>query len=200
MHKVIILVGIKHCGKSSQGKLLAKRLECPFFDTDDIIMQMTGKTPRTIYLELGSQYFMQAEAEACRFLLDKKITQAVIATGGGICNNTQAITLLKKMGKIVFLEIPEKDAADRIIREIVYKNGKMTELPAYIAKENPQTEEDVRRIFSAFYKKRTALYKQIADATCFIDSSPKNVNAEKIWATTKKLITVATTSTASTTT
>ena len=35
--KSIILMGIKHCGKSTQGRLLGGMLSLPFMDTDDVI-------------------------------------------------------------------------------------------------------------------------------------------------------------------
>ena len=181
MKNAIILTGIKHCGKSTQGKLLAERLGCSFFDTDDIIFDITGKTPRQIYNEQGAQAFMQAETNACEFLAQKNISDMVISTGGGICNNTDAVSILRKMGTIIFLEIPEKTAADRIVEEIKYADGKMTELPAYIAKENPETEEDVRKIFSVFYIKRCSLYKEIADISIQLENKSKEENAELIW-------------------
>ena len=49
----IILLGIKHCGKSTQGKLLSNHLGCPFFDTDDEVTKLTGKSPRELYIQLG---------------------------------------------------------------------------------------------------------------------------------------------------
>ena len=78
MKNAIILTGIKHCGKSTQGKLLAERLGCSFFDTDDIIFDITGKTPRQIYNEQGAQAFMQAETNACEFLAQKKSKQSFV--------------------------------------------------------------------------------------------------------------------------
>ena len=37
LSKSIILIGIKHSGKSTQGKELAKHFGTSFFDTDDVI-------------------------------------------------------------------------------------------------------------------------------------------------------------------
>ena len=63
MNQGIILLGIKHCGKSTLGNLLSKQFHCPFFDTDDVITEMTGLSPRQIYQEQGPQAFMEAEAK-----------------------------------------------------------------------------------------------------------------------------------------
>ena len=62
----IILMGIKHCGKSTQGRIISKKLSVPFFDTDDVVFEMTGKTPRQIYTELGNEGFQEAEEKACK--------------------------------------------------------------------------------------------------------------------------------------
>ena len=40
-NKSIILVGIKHCGKSTQGKALSKKLSFDFYDTDSVIEELT---------------------------------------------------------------------------------------------------------------------------------------------------------------
>jgi len=39
MTQHIIIIGFKSAGKSSIGKILAKRLECEFLDLDDEIIQ-----------------------------------------------------------------------------------------------------------------------------------------------------------------
>lgn len=170
MSQGIILLGIKHCGKSTLGKLLGKRFNCPFFDTDDVISEMTGLSPREIYQQHGSQGFMEAEAEACDYLKRYLATLGedtyVIATGGGICNNQKALTVLQTLGFFLFLEVPEEVAANRIIEEIEWEDGVMKNLPAYIEKESPTTIEQVAQIFSGFYQQRTSLYRKIAQITC----------------------------------
>ena len=69
--KSIILMGIKHCGKSTQAKLVAKELKMPVFDTDSLIEESTGFSPREIFSLKGEGAFKEAELEACRFLKEK---------------------------------------------------------------------------------------------------------------------------------
>lgn len=177
-----ILLGIKHSGKSTQGKILAKKLNCAFYDTDEMITKTTGKTPREIYNESGAQAFMQAELDACKKIIDIGKKNAVIATGGGICDNEQAIAALRDFGKFIFLETPEQIAANRIVRKIfVDSDGIMQNLPAYIKKENPCDIMDVRKIFHAYYKRRTISYRQLADITVKMESAPVTKNAQLIW-------------------
>ncbi len=178
MSQGIILLGIKHCGKSTLGRMLASQFRCPFFDTDDIITEMTGRTPREIYQEEGEQAFMEAEARACEHLehnlasLDED--EHIIAAGGGICNNQQALDSLQRLGFFLFLEVPEEVAAQRILNEIEWEDGTMKNLPAYIARENPDSPEDVARIFSGFYKERTSRYRRLAQIACqLVNGSPE---------------------------
>lgn len=181
----IILMGIKHCGKSTQGRIISKKLSVPFFDTDDVIFEMTGKTPRQIYTELGNEGFQEAEEKACSFLLEKINSSAeknaVIATGGGICGNKKALDVLKKIGTFVFLRTPERIASFRVLREIsVAQDGTLLNVPAFIAKKNPRSVIDAKKIFHDFFIERECIYEQLADVVIDMSSSSKEANAAKI--------------------
>lgn len=181
----IILMGIKHCGKSTQGRIISKKLSVPFFDTDDVIFEMTGKTPRQIYTELGNEVFQEAEEKACSFLLEKINSSAeknaVIATGGGICGNKKALDVLKKIGTFVFLRTPERIASFRVLREIsVAQDGTLLNVPAFIAKKNPRSVADAKKIFHDFFIERECIYEQLADVVIDMSSSSKEANATKI--------------------
>jgi len=181
----LILMGIKHCGKSTQGRLLSKHFACPFYDTDDIILEMTGKSPRQMYSEQGEGAFIEAEEAACARLAEilSQRTRpaapytAVIATGGGICKNEKAIALLRNLGILVFLHAEEKMASDRIVREaLVAEDGSLSNLPAYIARENPQSLDDVRSSFHRFYEERTKKYSAVCDVRVELTSAPPEAN------------------------
>lgn len=181
----IILMGIKHCGKSTQGRIISKKLSVPFFDTDDVIFEMTGKTPRQIYTELGNEGFQEAEEKACSFLLEKINSSAeknaVIATGGGICGNKKALDVLKKIGTFVFLKTPERIASFRVLREIsVAQDGTLLNVPAFIAKKNPRSVADAKKIFHDFFIERECIYEQLADVVIDMSNSSKEANAAKI--------------------
>lgn len=181
----IILMGIKHCGKSTQGRIISKKLSVPFFDTDDVIFEMTGKTPRQIYTELGNEGFQEAEEKACSFLLEKINSSAeknaVIATGGGICGNKKALDVLKKIGTFIFLKTPERIASFRVLREIsVAQDGTLLNVPAFIAKKNPRSVADAKKIFHDFFIERECIYEQLADVVIDMSSSSKEANARKI--------------------
>ena len=195
MTKAIILMGVKHCGKSTQARLVANYFSVPWFDSDDVIFEKTGMSAREIYSSRGKDAFLKAEKDACLALKDIEKTLAnnsdfscVIATGGGICNNNAALEILKSFGILVFLNAEEKIACSRITRE-VKKNpdGSLSNLPAYIAKENPQTLEDVRATFHNFFVERQKLYESVCDVKINLSAGSKTENRDLIISALKKI-------------
>lgn len=181
--KTIVLMGIKHCGKSTQGRLISQKLGLPFFDTDDVIAEMTGKTPREIYTEKGQKGFIEAEKKACQQVKDRTggTDSCVIATGGGICNNPDAVEILRSFGTLVYLEVDEKIAASRVLREIKKEaDGTLSNMPAYIAKKNPRTIAECGDIFHDFFVEREKIYRDIADLSIDVSDSSKSGNADRI--------------------
>ncbi len=189
----IVLMGIKHCGKSTHGKKLADMFGCAFYDTDDEIMAVTGRSPRTIYTEDGPEGFIAAEALACRTLWERIGGEpCVIATGGGICNNPEALTILhgesvmlpagrRIQSRFVFMEVPEQIPADRIVAEAVPDGqGGYGNLPAYIAKKSPRSEKEIRAFFHTFYVERIARYSLIADRTVILTAGSVEENSRRL--------------------
>ena len=182
MNKSIILLGIKHSGKSTQGLLLSKELNCPWIDLDDKITELTGKTPREIYTQQGAAGFMQAEENACLKVVEEfKNQKIVISTGGGICDNAPALEILSQFGTFIFLKTTEEVSISRIINKAEQlSNGTWKNLPAYISNKNPKTENEIRAIFHDFYLKRNEIYSKIADKIIDLQSDSKENNLKLI--------------------
>ncbi len=190
MAKAIVLMGIKHCGKSTQAFMLSKFFGVPCFDTDDLIFELSGKSPRQIYSCGGEEAFKMAEKNACLELKARleKCPQnadckfaACVATGGGICNNPEAVEILKQFGILVFLNAEEQTAVKRILKEIkIDADGKLFNMPAYIAKENPKNLNDVKKSFHRFYVERQKIYRSICDICVEMGSAPKIENRDAI--------------------
>ncbi len=172
MNSTIILLGIKHCGKSTIGRELASRTGLSFYDVDDVIEDMVGQNCRQYYRSNGKDAFMKAEADAARTIAEKQNEKrCVIATGGGICDNDAALKVLGSMpaARFIFLDIDEETAFSRIQSDY---NREGT-WPAYIAKENPADETAAARIFHGFYLRRQEVYKKISgDSVSVKDKSP----------------------------
>ncbi|HOK00086.1 MAG TPA: shikimate kinase [Termitinemataceae bacterium] len=130
---VIALVGPKHCGKTTLAWELAQRLSQDCYDTDDMITQLTGLSPRQLF-QRSIEEFRAAEYEALKTILEKGKEGCIVATGGGIIDNPPAWELLQKKTTIVFLEVSAEEAWQRILTA----QGSTGTLPPFLQTENPQ--------------------------------------------------------------
>ena len=81
-------------GKSTIGRLLAKRLKIKFIDVDKIIEKNEGKSIKKIFEDNGEKYFRKIEEKITFQIIKKK--NAVIALGGGaFINNAIREKVLK---------------------------------------------------------------------------------------------------------
>jgi len=171
--ETIILTGPKHSGKTSAGKALAALCSCSFIDLDELIFQRTGKSPRQLFSE-SPVIFQEAEAGAVASLFEDSAVgdnaegQRVIAAGGGIIDNTEAVAALKNPGvKTVYLNISAESAWDRIA------GG---ELPPFLRTENP------RETHRALHERRAAAYLRLSNIVIEAgEKTPQEIAKEIIW-------------------
>jgi len=173
----IVLMGCKHCGKSTQGKLLAQKYGIDFIDIDEEISRLKGMDVRTLYRTKGVTEFVLAEEEACRETVknfaDKQI---VIATGGGICDNPPALEALRVCASFVFLRLDIKYSVERIMEKIEEtETGNFNNVPAYVLSENPSSLKDIKEILTKRFTSRYRQYESIADLVVDI----KNASIEE---------------------
>lgn len=98
----IVLIGMPGCGKSSVGLRIAKEKEKKFLDTDQMIIEKTGKKPADIIISDSEPMFR--EIEKMIVLEAGKSTASIIATGGGVVLDQRNIDALRQNGVIVFIE------------------------------------------------------------------------------------------------
>ena len=99
----IFIVGLMGSGKTSIGKLLAKRTGRLFIDTDSEIIKESGMTITEIFNKFGENYFRDLEYKVLSKA--KLIENHVISTGGGIILKLENIKIMKNSGTIIFLDI-----------------------------------------------------------------------------------------------
>ncbi len=147
---------MKHTGKSRHGEALARALGRVFCDTDTLIREIDAaagaqrvRTARDIYLEDGAERFRQLETAAFRLVAERE-EPIVIATGGGLCDNEDAVRSTSG-GMMVHLVDSFEAISDRIFRRGI---------PAFLY----TTDEQVgRKRFREIYDRRTAAYDAMAD-------------------------------------
>jgi len=101
-HRNIILIGPMGSGKSTIGKIIARRLHREFQDSDHFIERRTGVDIARIFDVEGEHGFRDRESNALIELLGDN--DRVIATGGGSVLRSENQQLLKQKGYIVFLD------------------------------------------------------------------------------------------------
>lgn len=99
----IILIGFMGAGKTTIGKKLARKLEVQFVDTDEMVETQTGRKISDIFAEDGEAFFRNLETDMLHQLMQRE-ERCVIAVGGGLPMQPVNRSLLKELGKVVFLE------------------------------------------------------------------------------------------------
>ena len=99
---LIMLVGFMGAGKSTVGRLLARRLGRCFVETDDMIVAREGRSIPDIFAESGEARFRELEAEVLESLGLKR--GDVIATGGGLPCREGRMARLRLLGTVVWLK------------------------------------------------------------------------------------------------
>ncbi len=107
-----VLVGFMGAGKSSVGRLLARRLEAEFVDVDDRIEAAAGKRVAEIFSTEGEQTFREWERKAIRDAVS--VPGRVIATGGGAFLDGDNRHRLKTYAPVVFLDVSPATALSRL--------------------------------------------------------------------------------------
>ena len=145
MKSNITLIGMPGAGKSTIGIILAKNLGLGFIDTDVLIQINRQKTLQQIIEESDHLHLRAIEEEE---ILKINIENHVIATGGSVAYSQKAISHLKNISKIIFLEVSLEEIKRRI------HNFKTRG----IAKAKNQS-------FRELFEERQLLYKKYAEVT-----------------------------------
>ena len=103
----LILIGLPASGKTSVGRVLARRLDMPFYDCDQAIEDAQGQSVSAIFSQHGELFFRDAESRMLEELCRRE--RRVIATGGGAVLRQENRLLLRRSGTVFWLDRPLKD-------------------------------------------------------------------------------------------
>jgi len=154
----IFLVGLMGAGKTTIGRLLARRLDMTFIDSDHEIEARTGATIPWIFEIEGEASFRRREADVIRELTAQK--GIVLATGGGAVLNPASRTLLAERGTVVYLRASVSSILQRTAHD---KNRPLLQTA------------DPRKKLEDLTAQREPLYREIADIV--IDTGRPNVQS-----------------------
>ena len=156
---VVVFLGVKHCGKSTQAGLLAKKINAPLLDSDELLQNRYSReyaasaedsTPRAVMKRHGEEFFRKFEAAVLRdFLSSNQYDNCVLSLGGGAADNAFLTTEdLKKLGTLIYLKIDP---------EVAYKRIAAGGIPPFLAGDDPHGK------FMQICQKRMPRCEELAD-------------------------------------
>jgi shikimate kinase len=131
----IFLIGYMGSGKTTIGRLLAKKLNLQFIDTDTFIENRYRKSIHDIFAEKGEVAFREIERNILIEILAFENT--VIAAGGGTPCFSDNMDLMTRTGVTIYLKLSEEQLLERLMpikhKRPLLNNKNPDELKNYIS-------------------------------------------------------------------
>ncbi len=138
----IVLIGMPGSGKTTIALKLQEQINMKVIDMDTYIENKYHKSINDLFL-MGENYFRKCESDCCKEVA--MMDNVVIATGGGVVENSLNMEVLKRNGKIIFIH---RDI-EKIIQDIQIEN-------------RPLLKNNKEEIYS-IYNRRQNMYIKYAD-------------------------------------
>ena len=162
MKKSLVLTGMMGVGKSTIGRLIAKRLKVKFIDVDKVIERRERKSIKRIFDDNGETYFRKLEEKITLKILKNR--EAIIALGGGAFMNNNIREKVLTSCTSIWLKVN----LDKLIKR--YKKNDRRPLLA-----RKKLDSEVKKI----YRSRKKTYS-LADFKINCDSMDKSEIVQKI--------------------
>ncbi|MCD4702930.1 MAG: shikimate kinase [Methanosarcinaceae archaeon] len=160
----ITLIGMAGVGKSTIGKLLAKKLGYSFIDIDLIIKKKIGTDLQTFLDTASDRALIDIEQGSILELDFQPDDRCIISPGGSVVYSEDAMRYLKEISTIVFLDTSFKN----IVRRISDPSSR-----GLIGFKNM----DLKKL----YQERNVLYRKYADVTITVKTyDRKSVVVERV--------------------
>ena len=161
----ILLVGMMGAGKTTTGKLVARRLGWNYKDSDADVEAATGLTVPDLFARDGEAAFRAAEANvltaACR---DE--SPAVISVAGGAVLNADNRRLIAASGTVVWLRARPETLAARV------GDGA----------GRPLLGNDPAEAMARLFEERAPYYAEVADAVIDVEGLTLEAVADRVMA------------------
>ena len=162
MKKNLVLLGMMGVGKSTLGKIVAKKLNLKFLDTDLNIEKKWSMKISEIFENKGEDFFrIEEEKEVLECLKKNKI---VLALGGGAFMNKNIRNLILKNSLSFWLDLNLKTVNKRV---------------KWNKKRPLLNHQNAEEIIKKLYSERKNIYK-LAKYKINCDKMPKGKIVEKI--------------------
>lgn len=169
----IILIGMKSSGKTTVGKIVARKLGLRFTDVDAEVerryLEETGESLgfREIFQRHGKAHFRALETAALTALATAPNRwPIVLATGGGLPLAEENRPLIRQMGFVVFLDVAPAVLLGRIVA-----GG----IPAFFP-----YPEDPARSLDELLTARRPIYQSLANFTATFSNESAETIAQRL--------------------
>lgn len=151
--KHVILIGFMGSGKSTVGFRLSYKLKKCLIDTDKLIEEREKMRISEIFARKGESYFRQKETE-CLNSLFHELGSRVISLGGGTPIKEKNREIIKKLGKVIYLQASP---------DTIYQRVKHDTSRPLLQCENPKGK------IEALLAERNPIYESVADIIIHVD-------------------------------
>ncbi len=158
-NNILSLIGMTGCGKTSVGKLLAKKLDARFIDLDAVIVSRYGPI-KTIFAEKGEAAFRVLEYETlCDVVNEAKSGEGItiLSCGGGVPTFARSRAVLKAQTTVIWLRRSvESIGKDSEILSRPPINGDIENYKRLLGKRYPIYRSTAEHSFFNTFPQRTA--------------------------------------------
>ena len=167
----IALIGFMATGKSTVGKALKECLgkDYKFIETDQIVIEMAGKSIPKIFSEDGEAKFREYELKACKKAA--QLSKSVISCGGGVVLNKVNIETLRQTCHMVLLTASLEETYKRAIKDgkenrpIIDKNDPYKEIERILLYRKPYYNSAAEITIDTTHKSIEIIVKEILTLT-----------------------------------
>ena len=110
----ISIVGMAAAGKTRMGAEIAKILGWAHVDADHLIESAYGVRLQEITDAMSKEEFLELEGTVIKGI---RLKRAVLSTGGSVIYREEAVEHLKRLGPIIYLDVPLEIILERIARK-----------------------------------------------------------------------------------
>lgn len=148
----LFLIGMMAVGKTTVGKLCAKRLEWSFLDSDLQLLADTGRTAQEIYDTDGDGALRLLESQVLAEAINAPTPVVIAVAGGAVLSETNR-ALLVRSGVVVWLRASIDTLIERVQR----------------GEARPRLGADPERSLRDLYVVRHPLYASVAGVVIDVD-------------------------------
>jgi len=155
----LMLIGMMAVGKTTVGKLCAKKLEWSFLDSDAQLLADSGRTAQEIYDSQGDGALRSLESKVLAEAFNAPTPVVIAVAGGAVLSETNR-ALLVRSGVVVWLRASIGTLIERVTQGEV----------------RPRLGADLERSLRDLYVTRHPLYASVEDVVIDVDDlTPEEV-------------------------